>query len=58
MRVAVEFRHSRRSGLVGGRIREWDAAGRDVFASFNNDADANAVRDARALRRLPGQQAG
>ncbi|HEX9356895.1 MAG TPA: DUF72 domain-containing protein [Streptosporangiaceae bacterium] len=54
----MEFRHSRRSGLVGGRIREWDAAGRDVFASFNNDADANAVRDARALRRLPGQQAG
>jgi uncharacterized protein YecE (DUF72 family) len=38
------------------RIREWDAAGRDVFAYFNNDGDANAVRDARALRRLLGQQ--
>lgn len=38
------------------RIREWDAAGRDVFAYFNNDGDANAVRDARVLRRLLGQQ--
>jgi uncharacterized protein YecE (DUF72 family) len=38
------------------RIREWDASGRDVFAYFNNDGDANAVRDARALRRLLGQQ--
>ena len=33
------------------RIREWDTAGRDVFAYFNNDGNANAVRDARALRR-------
>jgi uncharacterized protein YecE (DUF72 family) len=31
-------------------------AGRDVFAYFNNDGQANAVRDARALRRLLGQQ--
>ena len=39
------------------RIREWDAAGRDVFAYFNNDGQANAVRDARALRQVLGQQA-
>ncbi len=51
MRVAVEFRHS------SWPIREWDAAGRDVFAYFNNDGDANAVRDARALRGLLGQEA-
>ena len=38
------------------RIREWDAAGRDVFAYFNNDGQANAVRDARALRQVLGQQ--
>jgi uncharacterized protein YecE (DUF72 family) len=37
------------------RIREWDDAGRDVFAYFNNDGDANAVRNARALRQLLGQ---
>ena len=36
------------------RIREWEAAGKDVFAYFNNDGAANAVRDARALRRLLG----
>jgi uncharacterized protein YecE (DUF72 family) len=35
-----------------GRIREWEAAGKDVFAYFNNDGNANAVRDARALRNL------
>ncbi len=34
------------------RIREWDAGGRDVFVYFNNDGDANAVRNARALGRL------
>jgi uncharacterized protein YecE (DUF72 family) len=34
------------------RIREWDAAGPDVFVYFNNDGDANAVRNARTLQRL------
>jgi uncharacterized protein YecE (DUF72 family) len=37
-----------------GRIREWAAAGHDVFAYFNNDGDANAVRNARTLRALLG----
>ena len=38
----------------GGRTgsREWDRAGQDVFAYFNNDGDANAVRNARTLRAL------
>jgi uncharacterized protein YecE (DUF72 family) len=31
------------------RIREWDLAGHDVFAYFNNDGNANAVRNARTL---------
>lgn len=34
------------------RVREWDAAGRDVFAYFNNDGDGNAVRNAITLRSL------
>jgi uncharacterized protein YecE (DUF72 family) len=34
------------------RIREWTAQGREVYAYFNNDLGGNAVRDARALRRL------
>jgi uncharacterized protein YecE (DUF72 family) len=34
------------------RIREWDQAGQDVFVYFNNDGDANAVRNARTLRAL------
>ena len=34
------------------RVREWSAAGQDVFAYFNNDGDANAVRNARTLQRL------
>jgi uncharacterized protein YecE (DUF72 family) len=39
------------------RIREWDLAGKDVFAYFNNDANANAVRNARTLQALlPGGQ--
>ena len=29
------------------RIREWAAAGHEVFAYFNNDGEANAVRNAR-----------
>jgi uncharacterized protein YecE (DUF72 family) len=32
------------------RIREWLAQGRDVYGYFNNDGDANAVRNARTLR--------
>ena len=35
-----------------GRIAEWDLAGQDVFVYFNNDGDANAVRNARTLRAL------
>ena len=38
-----------------GRIREWDAAGKDVFVYFNNDGNANAVRNARTLRALLDQ---
>jgi uncharacterized protein YecE (DUF72 family) len=34
------------------RIREWELAGQDVYVYFNNDGDANAVRNARALRGL------
>jgi uncharacterized protein YecE (DUF72 family) len=34
------------------RIREWNQAGQDVFAYFNNDGGANAVRNARTLRSL------
>ena len=34
------------------RCREWDADGRDVFVYFNNDGDANAVRNARTLTAL------
>jgi uncharacterized protein YecE (DUF72 family) len=34
------------------RIGEWDLAGHDVFAYFNNDGDANAVRNARTLQAL------
>jgi uncharacterized protein YecE (DUF72 family) len=35
-----------------GRIREWSRAGQDVFVYFNNDGDANAVRNARTLQAL------
>ena len=34
------------------RIREWESAGREVFAYFNNDGDGNAVRNAWRLREL------
>jgi uncharacterized protein YecE (DUF72 family) len=34
------------------RIREWEGAGRRVYAYFNNDGGGNAVRDATALRAL------
>jgi len=37
------------------RISEWLGQGRDVYAYFNNDADANAVHNAATLRSLlPG----
>ncbi|MCJ8503676.1 DUF72 domain-containing protein [Kocuria flava] len=36
------------------RIREWDAAGREVFVYFNNDGHGHAVRNALALRSLLG----
>jgi uncharacterized protein YecE (DUF72 family) len=36
------------------RIREWDVAGQDVFAYFNNDGNANVVRNARTLQALLG----
>lgn len=36
------------------RIHEWDAAGHDVVAYFNNDGDGNAVRNAWRLRELLG----
>jgi len=35
-----------------GRIREWETAGKNVFAYFNNDGNANAVRNARTLNSL------
>ncbi|MFZ0192922.1 MAG: DUF72 domain-containing protein [Streptosporangiaceae bacterium] len=34
------------------RIREWDLAGNEVFVYFNNDGNANAVRNARTLIAL------
>jgi uncharacterized protein YecE (DUF72 family) len=36
------------------RIREWEAAGKEVFVYFNNDGGGNAVRNASALRALLG----
>jgi uncharacterized protein YecE (DUF72 family) len=34
------------------RCREWSDGGREVFIYFNNDGDANAVRNARTLAAL------
>ena len=34
------------------RIREWSLAGQDVYVYFNNDGNANAVRNARTLQTL------
>jgi uncharacterized protein YecE (DUF72 family) len=34
------------------RAREWSQAGQDVYVYFNNDGNANAVRNARTLRAL------
>jgi uncharacterized protein YecE (DUF72 family) len=36
------------------RIREWQHAGTEVFAYFNNDGYAHAVRNARTLRAMLG----
>ena len=36
------------------RIREWEHQGKDVFVYFNNDGDANAVRNAGTLHRMLG----
>lgn len=37
-----------------GRIHEWSAQGREVWAYFNNDGEGNAVRNAHTLRTLVG----
>ena len=37
------------------RAREWEQMGSDVFVYFNNDADANAVRNAGTLREILGR---
>jgi len=34
------------------RIRQWEAAGWDVYAYFNNDGDGHAVLNAETLRGL------
>ena len=36
------------------RIREWEAAGHEVYAYFNNDGGGHAVRNALRLRELLG----
>jgi uncharacterized protein YecE (DUF72 family) len=38
------------------RIQEWNVAGQDVFVYFNNDGNANAMRNARTLRVLPDRR--
>jgi uncharacterized protein YecE (DUF72 family) len=37
------------------RITEWTAAGHQVYAYFNNDGEAHAVRNARTLKALLGR---
>jgi uncharacterized protein YecE (DUF72 family) len=37
------------------RIREWEQMGKDVFVYFNNDGEANAVRNAGTLRGMLSQ---
>jgi hypothetical protein len=39
---------------VDGAIRERAAQGADILAYFTDDGDANAVRNARTLRGMPG----
>jgi uncharacterized protein YecE (DUF72 family) len=41
-------------GWWADRLREWDAAGKTVFAYFNNDGHGHAVRNAATLRQLAG----
>lgn len=36
------------------RIREWESAGHEVHAYFNNDGEGNAVRNACTLKRMLG----
>jgi uncharacterized protein YecE (DUF72 family) len=38
------------------RIREWSAAGKDVYTYFNNDGYGHAVRNAETLRELLNQR--
>ena len=42
-------------GWWAERIREWERAGHQVYAYFNNDGGGNAVRDAVALRAVLSQ---
>ena len=42
-------------GWWAERIREWERAGHQVYAYFNNDGGGNAVRDAVALRAALSQ---
>ncbi len=37
------------------RIREWENMGKNIFVYFNNDGNANAVRNATTLRAMLGQ---
>jgi uncharacterized protein YecE (DUF72 family) len=39
-------------GWWADRAREWSTAGHDVYVYFNNDGEANAVRNARTLQGL------
>lgn len=41
-------------GWWADRIREWERAGQEVYAYFNNDGDGNAVHNARRLREILG----
>ena len=38
-----------------GRLREWEAEGKTVYAYFNNDGYGHAVRNAARLRQLVGR---
>ena len=40
------------------RIREWSRAGQEVYVYFNNDGNANAVRNARTLQALLAPDGG
>jgi uncharacterized protein YecE (DUF72 family) len=49
---------SQRLSAWAGRIAGWAAEGLPVWAYFNNDAAANAVRDAERLRALVARRLG